>query len=193
MSTAVYIRVSTTGQNQASQRREINRWLKGNSIEDVRWFIDSGHSRDSLDRPAFNELQKAVFNGEFDTIVVYKLDRISGKMAEGINVLTQWLEKGIRFVSTSQHFDFSGTVGKMIAGLLFGISEMEQETRRERQAAGIAAAKERGVYLGRKPGTTKGKPARARQLADKGLTHGEIAEAMGVSRRTVIRYLSDLA
>ena len=77
----------------------------------------------------------------------------------------------------------------MIAGLLFGISEMEQETRRERQQAGIAAAKDRGVYKGRKAGSTKAKPARARQLADRGLSHGEIAEAMGVSKRTVIRYL----
>ena len=186
---AVYVRVSTVGQNQASQRREINRWLEGNGIKDPLVFLDKGYSRDNLDRPAFRELQTAVFNGEVDTIVVYKLDRISGKMAEGLQVLTDWLEKGIRFVSVSQQFDFSGTVGKMIAGLLFGISEMEQETRRERQQAGIAAARERGVYKGRKAGSTKAKPARARELSDRGLSHGEIAEAMGVSRRTVIRYL----
>ena len=67
---------------------------------------------------------------------------------------------------------------------------MEQETRRERQRVGIEAAKERGVYLGRKPGTTKGKPKRAKALAEHGLTHKEIAEALGVSRRTVIRYLA---
>ena len=134
MSTAVYIRVSTAGQKEASQKREIKRWLEGNGITDVTYFIDKGHSRDTLDRPAFNDLQKAVFNGEVSTIVVYKLDRISGKMNEGLNVLTDWLGRGIRFVSVSQQFDFSGTVGKMIAGLLFGISEMEQETRRERQA-----------------------------------------------------------
>lgn len=79
-------------------------------------------------------------NGEIGTIVVYKLDRISGKMTEGLNVLTDWLERGIRFVSVSQQFDFAGTVGKLIAGVLFAVSEMEQETRRERQAAGIAAA-----------------------------------------------------
>jgi hypothetical protein len=38
--TAVYVRVSTTGQNEAGQRREIARWLKGNEIDDVRWFVD---------------------------------------------------------------------------------------------------------------------------------------------------------
>ena len=107
MAVAVYIRVSTVGQNQASQRREINRWLEGNGITDPLVFLDKGYSRDNLDRPAFRDLQTAVFNGEVDTIVVYKLDRISGKMAEGLQVLTDWLEKGIRFVSVSQQFDFS--------------------------------------------------------------------------------------
>ena len=53
-----------------------------------------------------------------------------------------------------------------------------------------AAAKARGVYRGRKPGTTKAKPARARRLAAKGLTHAEIGAAMDVSRTTVGRYLA---
>ena len=53
----------------------------------------------------------------------------------------------------------------------------------------IEAAKERGVYQGRKPGSTKAKPARARELRDRGLRDREIAEALGVSRRSVQRYL----
>jgi DNA invertase Pin-like site-specific DNA recombinase len=77
----------------------------------------------------------------------------------------------------------------MLAAVLLGVAEMEQENRRERQAAGIAAAREAGVYIGRKPGTTKAKPKRAVQLRKKGLTDSEIGEAMGVSRRTVQRYL----
>jgi DNA invertase Pin-like site-specific DNA recombinase len=67
---------------------------------------------------------------------------------------------------------------------------MEQETRRERQAAGIAAAKAAGIYLGRKAGTTKAKPDRAKQLRDKGLSVLEIAKSMGVSERTVFNYLA---
>jgi DNA invertase Pin-like site-specific DNA recombinase len=73
--------------------------------------------------------------------------------------------------------------------VLFGVAEMEQENRRERQAAGIAAAKERGVYIGRVPGTTKAPPNRAKGLRKRGLNDSEIAEAMGISRRTVQRYL----
>jgi DNA invertase Pin-like site-specific DNA recombinase len=68
---------------------------------------------------------------------------------------------------------------------------MENETRGERQAAGIRAAKERGVYLGRQPGFRKSKPHRALQLREKGLTAPEIAQAIGVSVRTVYRYLGE--
>ena len=81
------------------------------------------------------------------------------------------------------------TVGKIIAAVLLGVAGMEQEARRERQQAGIKAARVRGVYKGRKPGSSKAKPARTRELRAKGLKQDEIATAMGVSRTTVNRYL----
>jgi len=58
----------------------------------------------------------------------------------------------------------------MLAGVLFAVAEMEQETRRERQRAGIEAARKRGVCRGRKPGSTKADPKQARKLRKKGLT-----------------------
>lgn len=188
MATAVYIRVSTAGQNEAGQKREIQRWLDGNGVTDAVWFVDK-KGGDNLDRPAFKQLQASVFNGEIDAVVCWKLDRLSRSVLDGINTICGWVSKGIRVVSVTQQLDFSGAVGKMIASVLFALAEMEQETRRERQAAGIAAAKESGVYLGRRKGTTAGKPARAVELRGKGLTDGEIATAMGISRRTVQRYL----
>lgn len=187
--TACYIRVSTVGQNEAGQKREITRWLRGNGIENVRWFVDKA-TGDNLDRPSFEELQSAIFNGDIEAVVVWKLDRLSRSLRDGINTLADWCDRGLRVVSVTQQLDFNGAVGKLLAAVLLGIGEMEQETRRERQRAGIDAAKAAGVYLGRKAGTTKGKPVRAKALLERGLTHGEIGEAMGISRRTVIRYLS---
>ena len=75
-SVACYVRVSTVGQNEAGQRAEIERWLSGNGIAPtrVRWYVDKGKSGDSLKRPAFEQLQAAVFAGEVGTIVSYKLD-----------------------------------------------------------------------------------------------------------------------
>jgi DNA-binding NarL/FixJ family response regulator len=64
-----------------------------------------------------------------------------------------------------------------------------EQTRRERQAAGIAIAKRNGVYQGRKAGTLKADAARALALRSKGLNDTEIAAALGVARRTVRRYL----
>jgi DNA invertase Pin-like site-specific DNA recombinase len=189
--TACYIRVSTIGQNESGQKREVKKWLQGNGIpaDSVRWFIDK-ETGDTLSRPAFAELQNAVFAGEVGAVVIWRLDRLSRKLRDGINVLCDWCEKGLRVVSVTQQIDFNGTMGKMLAAVLLGVAEMEQETRRERQRAGIEAARERGVYHGRKAGTTKGKPERAAMLLAKGMNHSEIATALGVSRRTVIRYLA---
>jgi DNA invertase Pin-like site-specific DNA recombinase len=185
---AVYIRVSTTGQNIAGQKREIERWIKSHDHKEVRWFIDKS-SGTNLDRPAFDALQESIFNGEIKTVVVWKLDRLSRNLRDGINTLVNWCENGLRVVSVTQQLDFNGSTGRLIAAVLFAVSEMEQEIRRERQLAGIIAAKENGVYLGRKKGTYKEKPNRALELRNNGLKDSEIATSLGVSRSTVQRYL----
>ena len=79
----------------------------------------------------------------------------------------------------------------MIAAVMLGLAEIELEYRRERQLAGIEVARAKGKFAGRKPGTTKGKPQRARKLKQQGLTAPEIAQALGTSVRTVWRYLEE--
>lgn len=191
---ACYVRVSTLDQNEVSQVAEIEKWLSGNNLDPstIRWFIDK-KSGDSLKRPGFEDLQKAIFSGEVGTVVIYKLDRLSRKLREGISVLCDWCDRGLRVVSVTQQIDFSGTVGKMIASVLLGVAEIEQETRRERQRAGIEAAKKIGRYrkCGRPKGSTKAKPKRALQLRKKGYTVLEISRALGVGRNTAFRYLRE--
>ena len=188
---ACYCRVSSTGQKNDSQRAEIRRWLRGNDIKvaAVEWFEDK-ESGTSLDRPEFNRMQEAIFAGELKTVIVWKLDRISRRQFEGLGVLADWCDRGVRVVSVTQMIDLRGAVGRMVASVLFGVAEIELEYRRERQAAGIRVAQKRGVYRGRKKGTTKAAPARARKLRERGLAAEEIANAMGVSVRTVFRYLA---
>jgi DNA invertase Pin-like site-specific DNA recombinase len=187
---AVYIRVSTTGQNEAGQRAAINEWLTahGHDPKAATWYADK-HTGATMDRPALDRLQAAIFAGKHATVVTWRLDRLSRNLRDGINVLCDWCEAGLRVVAITQQIDFSGTQGKMIASVLLGVAEMELEAIKERQRVGIVAAKERGVYQGRKQGTTKAKPARAKELRDNGLKQNEIAAAMGVSRTTVNRYL----
>jgi DNA invertase Pin-like site-specific DNA recombinase len=177
------------GQNEAGQRAEIERWLAGHGIQDARWYLDK-ETGDNLDRSDFARLQADVFSGEVKTVVVWKLDRLSRSLQDGINTLCDWLGRGVRLVSVTQQLDFAGPTGKLIASVLFAVAEMEQQTRRERQAVGIREAKEEGRYKGRKPGTFKAKPQRAITLRKRGLKDSEIAQALGVTRRTVQRYLN---
>ena len=160
----------------------------GHDLETVQWFEDT-ETGATLTRSGLIRLQEAIFAGTVKTVVVWKLDRIARSMREGINILSQWCELGVRVVSITQHIDLSGTVGHLVAGVLFAIAEIELQHVKERQAAGIAAARQRGVYKGRKPGATKAKPQRARELRDKGMRLPEIAQALTVDKRTVSRYL----
>ena len=155
----------------------------------VVWFEDTETGR-SLKRPAFERLQKEIFAGKVEMVVVWKLDRLSRRQRDGINLLADWCERGVRIVVVTQQIDLSGTVGRLVASVLFGLAEIEQEFRHERQAAGIAVAKRKGIYRGRKRGTTKAKPTRARALRSRGLTTPEIANALKISPRTVFRYLA---
>jgi len=187
---ACYCRVSSRRQKNDSQRAEIARWLEASGIDpsNTLWFEDHETGK-TLRRPAFEKLQKAVFDGRVRTVVVWKLDRLSRRQRQGINLLADWCDRGVRVVSVTQQVDLSGPVGQMVASLMFGLAEIELEYRRERQAAGIAVAKSQGRYRGRKKGTTKVPAQRARALRRRGLTIAEIANALGVTERTVFRYL----
>ena len=186
----VYIRVSSHSQKSDSQHAEIRRWLTahGHDLETVQWFEDT-ETGATLTRSGLIRLQEAIFAGTVKMVVVWKLDRIARSMREGINTLSRWCELGVRVVSVTQQIDLSGTVGHLVAGVLFAIAEIELQHVKERQTVGIALAKQRGVYKGRKHGATKAKPQRARELRDKGMTLLEIAQALHVDKRTVSRYL----
>ena len=144
-----------------------------------------------MERPALARLRTSIFDGPVKTLVVWKIDRLSRDQRHGINLLADWCERGVRIVSVTQQIDLNGAVGRMVASVLLGLAEIESEYRRERQSDGIRVAKARGLYRGRKKGTTKAKPSRAKELRRRGLTAPEVARALGVSERTAYRYLAD--
>ena len=192
MSIAVYIRVSSPSQKLDSQKAEISRWLKahGHDFSEVMWYEDH-ETGTIMNRKDFNLLTEAVFAGIVKTVVVWKLDRLARSMKEGINVLSSLCESGVRVISVTQQIDLSGTVGQMVAGVLFGIAQIKHQHIKERQTAGITLAKKKGIYTGRKKGTTKARPERAKALKAQGLTHAEIAQALNVTIRTVGNYLKN--
>ena len=85
------IRVSTASQYSEGQKKDVRRWLKGqgHKAKDVRWFEDKETGKHT-DRPAFKELQSAVFMGEAKTVVIWRLDRLSRNQHDGINTLADW-------------------------------------------------------------------------------------------------------
>lgn len=187
---ACYIRVSKFGPTQAIQRRDINRWLKGErfNAKKVRWYIDKS-TEDDRDQPSFENLQADICGGEVAMVVVRHFDRLSPTMRDGLDILCDWSQKSLRIVSVSQEIDFGGAAGKRIGSVLSAVAEMGRATRRERTRVGLQAARDRGALGGRPPGSTKAKPDRARKLADKGLSVPKIVATMGISRSTVYRYL----
>lgn len=186
---AVYVRVSTDDQSTEAQESALRAWLTANGFADVVWYRDVGSGK-NLERESMARLKADIFSGKVKTVVVWKIDRLSRNLRDGINLLHDWLEKGVRVISTTQQLDLSGPVGRLMAALLLGLAEIEREYIRERQALGISLARERGVYKGRRCGATKSVPTRARELAARGAQRDEIAGLLGVSRRTVYRYLN---
>lgn len=105
---AVYLRVSTATQKTDSQKAEITRWLQRHRYapRSVQWFEDQ-ESGSTLRRDAFQRLQQAIFQGEIDTVVVWKLDRLARSLREGVNILADWCQRGVRVVSITQALDLS--------------------------------------------------------------------------------------
>ncbi len=150
---AVYLRVSTLDKQKKgldSQRHALKRYCNNHGFDNVIWYKDRLSGKD-LNRPAFKKLQRDIFNGRIGTVIVWKLDRLSRSLKDGINVLTGWLDKDIRIVSTQEQLDFSGATGQLIASVLFAVAAMQRESLREATKRGIAAARARGAVLGKRP------------------------------------------
>lgn len=180
---AVYVRVSTLDQEQGlkSQDKAIRTFLEGHGMGDAVWYRDR-LSGESMDRPAFARLQRDIFAGKVRTVVCWKLDRLSRSLRDGVNLLTDWLDKNVRVVAVSQQLDFSGAVGQMVAGILFAVAQMERENLRENTKRGMAAAKARGVQLGKR---SKLRTPDIVALLDQGVPVSEVARRLGTSRQAI--------
>jgi DNA invertase Pin-like site-specific DNA recombinase len=121
--------------------------------------------------------------GKIDTVIVWKLDRLSRSLKDGINLLVDFLDKKVRVIAVSQQFDFSGSVGKLIASVLLGIAEMERQNIRENIIRGMNNAKQKGIKIGGKePRLFANKIV---ELKGQGLKMTAIAKIMNCSRQAL--------
>ncbi len=181
--TAVYVRVSTLDQEKGieSQEHALREYLQGHGIKDALWFRDRLSGKDTQ-RPAFQKLQEAIFNGQVRTVIVWKLDRLSRSLRDGINVLTDWIDKKVRVVSITQQIDLDGPMGRMIAGILFALAEMERENLRENTKRGMAKARARGATFGKRARLHAKDIVR---LREQGLSMADIAAHLKCTRQTL--------
>lgn len=187
MAIACYCRVSIS-QSEASQRREINKWLSNNRINHpVHWFID----KDESELNELRQLRTDISNGAIRTIVVCSVDRLSKSFSEGVAVLASLFERGVRVVATSQQIDIDGKFSPTAANLVNAVSQMAIELHREKHLAGVDEAKKRGAFKGRKRGALKDSsgPETVAELRAAGMTYRAICQKLGLSKPTVIRYM----
>jgi len=130
---ACCIRVSAIAPDLGQQRREMNRWLKGNRVNpaSVRWYIDKA-TNDPRHRPRRAALQADIAHGQVRGVIVWNLDKLAETTREGLKLLVDWCTKSLRVVSVSQEIDIKGADCAMVAPILRGIADMDDQTRRER-------------------------------------------------------------
>jgi DNA invertase Pin-like site-specific DNA recombinase len=194
--TVIYTRISSTSQDARSQEAELKRWAAAHEAKTpAKWFKDV-FTGTTMTRPGWERPWKAVEAGEVGTIVVWRLDRI-GRTARGLTALFDDLQRlGVNLVSLREGLDLATPAGRLLAHVLASVAQYETEVRSERQMAGIAAAKARGVRWGgskkgRRIKVTDEQVATIRRLRQEKTPVAAIARATGLSRPTIYRWLED--
>lgn len=126
-----------------------------------------------------------------DAIVVVGIDRLGRNAAEVMNTIRELGERGIVLRSIREGIDTSNATGRMIAGVLASLAELELELGRERRAAAREARKARGQAIGRPKALDGQKTALAQRMHVGGESVITIAATLGVSRATVYRALAN--
>jgi DNA invertase Pin-like site-specific DNA recombinase len=130
---------------------------------------------------------------EGDAIVVVGIDRLGRNAAEVMTTIRELGERGIVLRSLREGIDTSNAAGRMVAGVLASLAELELELGRERRSAAREARKARGQSIGRPKKLDESKSALVRRMHAQGEPASTIAAALGVSRATVYRVLADQA
>jgi DNA invertase Pin-like site-specific DNA recombinase len=128
-----------------------------------------------------------------DAIVVVGIDRLGRNAAEVMATIRDLRDRNIVLRSLREGIDTSNATGRMVAGVLASLAELELELGRERRAAAREARRTRGQHIGRPKALDKSKAALAQRMHTSGESASTIATALGVSRATVYRVLAEQA
>ena len=155
---AVYTRVSTeNGLEQEfnsldNQREASEAYIKSQAHEGWRLmrdrYDDGGFSGGSMERPALKKLLDAVRARRIDVIVVYKVDRLTRSLADFAKLVELFDEHQVSFVSVTQAFNTTTSMGRLTLNVLLSFAQFEREVTGERIRDKIAASKKKGIWMG---------------------------------------------
>ena len=179
-----YARVSSPEQNLDRQTSRLT------DAGAQKLFTDtvSGSTRDRPGLDAALEYLRAD-----DTLFVASMDRLARSLVDLHTLVDELTTNGITvtFLQEGQSYSANPSpTGKLLLGMLGAVAEFERSIIRERQAEGIARAKARGIYKGRKPVPDE-KIEQARQLISQGVPKARVARDLGISRSSLYKHLGE--
>jgi len=175
-----YVRVSSVDQNEERQLELLR-------VDRV--FTDKASGRD-LQRPQLEALLSYV--READTVVVHSMDRLARNLDDLRRLVQSLNRRSIRVEFVKENLSFTGEdspMANLMLSILGGVAEFERALIRERQREGIALAKQRGVYRGRKRSLGADQMTELRHRAESGENKASLAREFGISRETLYQYL----
>jgi DNA invertase Pin-like site-specific DNA recombinase len=174
-----YCRVSSDDQSLDVQRQQ----LTEAGCERIFEEKVSGESTDNR-----GQLQAALqFVREGDVLLVAKLDRLARSTVDMLTIITDLGKRGVKFTSLAEPWaDTTSAAGELMLTVMAGVAQFERKRIKERQREGIDAAKQKGVYRGRKPTVPVD---RVRELRAQGVGPAQIARELGISESSVFRAL----
>jgi DNA invertase Pin-like site-specific DNA recombinase len=194
---AIYLRVSTTGQTTANQKRELEAVAARHGWDVVQVFSDNGVSgaKGRKDRPGLDAMLKGVARREFDMVAAWSVDRLGRSLQDLIEVLSDLHAKGVDLYLHQQGLDTSTPSGRAMFQMMGVFAEFERAIIRERVLSGLARAKAEGVTLGRPAledaDAAKVKAIKAALGAGKGIRR--IARDLQAGVGTVLRIKAEIA
>jgi DNA invertase Pin-like site-specific DNA recombinase len=175
-----YIRVSSEGQNT-------DRQLDGLKLDKV--FEEKVSGKDT-NRPKLQELLNSVRKG--DEVIVHSMDRLARNLIDLHGIIEEVTTKkaSIRFIKEGQEFTGEKEPMKeLMLNIMGSVAQFERDIIKERQREGIAKAKERGVYKGRRPKFSHEELVSMKKLKADGSSVARVAKLYKTSRATVYRCL----
>lgn len=176
-----YARVSTEDQAASIEIQE--RELRGAGCGEL--FSERVSSR-AKRRPQLEEALRFVRKG--DVLTVTRPDRLARSVRDLLGIVDTLAERGVSLQVLSMNLDTSNASGRLMLNVMASVAEFERDLMLERQREGIAQAKAKGKFKGRKP-TARAKAADVQRLRAEGKGAAEIASALKIGRSSVYRIL----